>query len=570
MKTFKEFIFECYYILEQKCFIEDSFLFEGRYKQESAFIRLFRQARGSKDWSKAAKLMDQGKEKEALELMQKVAVSLKKRISDARNNSSSPLNYGRSNPKEYVKGKTSESEESFYDNLDAVADAVAHAPLEKKFRSAVTSKVFLGRQLFGTGTDIGRLTQLAQDAGITSQTSTADFRLSSLRDSTKGSVGGSLKGGPAQIATAEPGDFRAAVQYAAQVYAEKEVPETEKNYEKKRQEIIDRLVSSGNEIAAQGESQRIPKDRKSENKPKVARAQSVLDTMYADHPGFDSILSKTFASGSHRFQEPGTKPDPNKDIPGTASIMVHTPEPGQKGREFAIEPISQTEPVQGRAAQGRGASNPTKGPRIQRPGTVRFDVNAPPEGAGTLSKFRRRVSAAQHAQTTAELEQQAKQADANLSAARAEVDKANDPSELRYVDGTEPLIQNRKRFQDFIGRHSTDPTVQHIVQARTMAQDNLTSAQSVANDATTSYQTHISTPPTVQPTQPEQPQQPAQTPPQQPVQQKPAPEQPPAPQPAPEQPPAPQPAPEQPPAPQPKKKKEEKKPPVEIAPEQAQ
>ena len=384
MKSFGDFIFECY---NSGCF-----LYEGRYKQESAFIRLFRQARGSKDWSKAAKLMDQGKEKEALELMQKVASSLRKRISDARNNPSSPLNYGRSDAKEYVKGKDDASEESFYDNLDAVADAVAHAPLEKKFRSAVTSKVFLGRQLFGTGTDIGRLTQLAQDAGIKSQTSTADFKLSSPRDSTKGSVGGSLKGGPAQIATAEPGDFRAAVQYAAQAYAEKEVPETERNYEKKRQEIIDRLVSSGNEIAAQGESQRIPKDRKSENKPKVAKAQSVLTKMYDDHPGFDSILSKTFASGSHRFQEPGTKPDPDKDVPGTASLMVHTPEPGQKGKEFSIEPISKMEPVKGRASQGRGATKPKEGPRIQRAGTVRFDVNAPEEGEGTLSSFRKRIA----------------------------------------------------------------------------------------------------------------------------------------------------------------------------------
>ena len=401
MKSFGDFIFECY---NSGCF-----LYEGRYKQESAFIRLFRQARGSKDWSKAAKLMDQGKEKEALELMQKVASSLRKRISDARNNPSSPLNYGRSDAKEYVKGKDDASEESFYDNLDAVADAVAHAPLEKKFRSAVTSKVFLGRQLFGTGTDIGRLTQLAQDAGIKSQTSTADFKLSSPRDSTKGSVGGSLKGGPAQIATAEPGDFRAAVQYAAQDYAEKEVPETERNYEKKRQEIIDRLVSSGNEIAAQGESQRIPKDRKSENKPKVAKAQSVLTKMYDDHPGFDSILSKTFASGSHRFQEPGTKPDPDKDVPGTASLMVHTPEPGQKGKEFSIEPISKMEPVKGRASQGRGATKPKEGPRMQRAGTVRFDVNAPKEGEGTLSAFRKRVSDAQKALSDAEREQQSAQ-----------------------------------------------------------------------------------------------------------------------------------------------------------------
>ena len=162
--------------------------------------------------------------------MQTVAANLRKRISDARNNPSSQLNYGRSDPKEFVKGKTDESEESFYDNLDAVADAVAHAPLEPKLRNAVTSKIFLGRQLFGTGTDIGKLTQLALDAGIKSQTSTADFRISSPRDSSKGSVGGSLKGGPAQIATAEPGDFRAAIQYAAQVYAANLIPETQRGY----------------------------------------------------------------------------------------------------------------------------------------------------------------------------------------------------------------------------------------------------------------------------------------------------------------------------------------------------
>ena len=493
MKTFKDFMYESY----------NSFLAEGRYKQESAFIRLFRQARGSREWAKAAKLMDAGKEREALELMQNVAASLRKRISDARNNPNSPLNYGRSDNKEYVKGKTADSEESFYDNLDAVADAVAHAPLEPKFRSAVTSKVFLGRQLFGTGTDIGRLTQLAQDAGIKSQTSTADFKLSSPRDSTKGSVGGSLKGGPAQIATAEPGDFRAAVKYAAQTYAANAIPETEKNYQKKRQEIIDTLISSGNEIAAQGESQRIPKERKSENEAKVAKAQSVLTNMYGAYPGFDSILSKTFASGAHRFQEPGTTPLPDRDVTGTASLMVHTPEPGQKGREFAIEPISQMEPVQGRASQGRGASNPKEGPRIQRPGTVRFDVNAPKEGEGTLSQAQRRAAAAeedrlrmimankaeaQHAQTAQELESQIGQTAAELQQAikQQEQDKV-----VKGKDGKRVLNQ-------FVGTFFNNN--QDEKREYDEKQANNAAAVQAASDTHTAtidaHQTHISTPPT--------------------------------------------------------------------------
>ena len=422
MKTFPQFISEC-------C----SILFEGRYKQEGAFIRLFRQARGSRDWSKAAKLMDAGRTEEALELMQTVAANLRKRISDARNNPNSPLNYGRSNSKEFVKGKTDESEESFYDNLDAVADAVAHAPLEPKLRNAVTSKVFLGRQLFGTGTDIGKLTQLALDAGIKSQTSTADFRISSPRDSSKGSVGGSLKGGPAQIATAEPGDFRAAIQYAAQIYAANLIPETQRGYEEKRQEIINSLISSGNEIASFGDEQRIPKDRKSENEVKVSKAQSVLNSIYNNNPGFDGILSQTFASGSHRFQEPGAQSDIAGDVPGTASVMVHTPEPGQKGREFAIEPISQTEPVQGRTAQGRGASKPKKGERIQRPGTVRFDVNAPKEGEGTLSRLRSKVKAQQEAE--------AQQAAAEAQAELAQAEKAKERAEKIIGPGGKRVLR---------------------------------------------------------------------------------------------------------------------------------
>jgi hypothetical protein len=521
MKTFPQFIFEC-------C----SILFEGRYKQEGAFIRLFRQARGSKDWSKAAKLMDAGKTEEALELMQTVAANLRKRISDARNNPSSPLNYGRSDPKEFVKGKTDESEESFYDNLDAVADAVAHAPLEPKLRNAVTSKIFLGRQLFGTGTDIGKLTQLALDAGIKSQTSTADFRISSPRDSSKGSVGGSLKGGPAQIATAEPGDFRAAIQYAAQIYAANLIPETQRGYEEKRQEIINSLISSGNEIASFGDEQRIPKDRKSENEVKVSKAQSVLNSIYNNNPGFDGILSQTFASGSHRFQEPGAQSDIAGDVPGTASVMVHTPEPGQKGREFAIEPISQTEPVQGRTAQGRGASKPKKGERIQRPGTVRFDVNAPKEGEGTLSRLRSKVKAQQEAE--------AQQAAAEAQAELAQAEKAKERAERIIGPGGKRVL--RQHVGAFLANNPDKAqqrslkisAAQQNIDASTANINSIQQQKADAQAALTPEQPQPSTPEQVPPEQqqqqappPEQPQPstPEQVPPEQQQQQAPPPEQ---------------------------------------------
>lgn len=109
----------------------------------------------------------------------------------------------------------------------------------------------------------------------------------------------------------------------------------------------------------------------------------------------------------------------------------------------------------------------------------------------------------QHAQIAAELEQQVNQAAELVSAAEEEVEKSNDPAELRYSSGSRPLIQHRKRFQDFIANNPTDPSVKKIVQSRQSAENQLSLAQNIANDATVAHQTHISTPPIVQP-QPDQ------------------------------------------------------------------
>ena len=374
--------------------------------------------------------MKDGKTEEALQLMQRVADSLRERISNARNDSNDPLNYGRSSDSEYVKGKTDDSEESFYDNLNAVVDAVAHAPLERKFRGLITSKILLGRQLAPTGTDIANLTQSAKDAGAKSGTYKADVKGYDPRNSRYYS-GFSLKGGAAQIATAEPGDFRAAATAAAERYARDRIPKTENNYQEKRKELINSILNSANSIADFGEKQRVPKDQEEGNKELVGKSQKELEDLYSKHPEFDAYLTRAFASGQGRFAG-SEKVD--KNAPGTASVLVHTPEPDQKGREFSIEPIEKMEPVTGRAAQGRGATKPKEGPRIKRPGTVRFDVNAPKEGEGTLSQTRQQVAA--------ELEQQSSAAQQDLAA--AEQEKADAQRDLETnPDGTKTYLQHR-------------------------------------------------------------------------------------------------------------------------------
>jgi hypothetical protein len=103
---------------------------------------------------------------------------------------------------------------------------------------------------------------------------------------------------------------------------------------------------------------------------------------------------------------------------------------------------------------------------------------------------------AQHTQTAAELEQQVAQSQLDMQTAQTEVDKANDPTKLRYSDGTRPLLQNLPRFQSFIDRNQSDPSVKKIVQKREAAQNNLAATQAAANDTVAAYQTHLSTPPT--------------------------------------------------------------------------
>ena len=207
-----------------------------------------------------------------------------------------------------------------------------------------------------------------------------------------------MKGGAAQIATAEPGDFRAAATAAAERYARDRVPKTEKNYQEKRKELVNSILNSANAIADFGERQRVPKDQEAGNKDLVAKSQKELEGLYSKHPEFDAYLTRAFASGQGRFAG-SDKVD--KNAPGTASVLVHTPEPEQKGREFSIEPISKMEPIKGRASQGRGATKPKEGPRIKRPGTVRFDVNAPTEGEGTLSQAQKALADAEKEQAAA-------------------------------------------------------------------------------------------------------------------------------------------------------------------------
>jgi len=559
MKTFKEFILICEKL--------------NKTHEENSQSKLWNYFIANPDNLKIRNLILDKNYKEAEK-------EIKKEVEAAKINTDHPLNFINAGDEEFSKktGRQSSDEKPYNDFLDDSISGLLALTKEKKLKTSI-ERGFPSRV---TGSGAAELSKKFKSAGGTDKTPKADLEVYNP-DNPKDRRGISMKKGTgAQLASAEGGEIKGMFKIAAKEYVKRFHSDKSKE---ERQKIEKEIMNDAERLSAIGRLQKTAGEASDPEKQKQSLkniSQGISDKLLDKYPQFERLLSQVATSGKGKF----------KGDEGTAGIVLTGK---TKRKEASAKSAEQQKSERPRLALPKESG---------RPGNLKIDYRPekPVSRQSSFTDFSKKIeqdakaqaeAEAQHSQTTAELEQQANQANANVSAAQAEVDKANDPSELRYVDGTEPLIQNRKRFQDFIGRHSTDPTVQHIVQARTMAQDNLISAQSVANDATTSYQTHISTPPKVQPTQPEQPQQPAQTPPQQPVQQQPAPEQPPAPpapeqppapqpapeqppapQPAPEQPPAPQPAPEQPPAPQRNKNKKEKKPPVEppveIAPEQGQ
>jgi hypothetical protein len=345
MKTFPQFIFECQvkeYIPLQELIAEATGRSGPKYNYEVALVNLYNHL--IKSGNKANNngkilrgLVSRGDTEELTDF-------LAQELNDAKNNEKHPLHFNNAGNEGFTGGKkTDDHRDSYYSELE-----------DQFYTFLNDSQSNLGKKLISQGYAVKRLgddsiplSKSGKTAyGKESDTSKADIvfqhptrpereNYSSLK---KASGAVSASAGADETA----GNYTVGMRSALQLALKSEI----KRYEEKRQEIINSLISSGNEIASFGDEQRIPKDRKSENEVKVSKAQSVLNSIYNNNPGFDGILSQTFASGSHRFQEPGAQSDIAGDVPGTASVMVHTPEPGQKGREFAIEPISQTEPVQ--------------------------------------------------------------------------------------------------------------------------------------------------------------------------------------------------------------------------------
>jgi len=385
MKTFREFLLICEK-LEIKIFKENFTisLVEGRYQNEHAFRHIFNQMRGSKSWKKAAELMKQGKEEEAIRYMKISAAKMRERLENAADNPNDPLNFSNITSRDFKSGKTASDENSYYSVADSVIDAVAFSAKERRFRAAITSPILLGKRIAPTGKDVVVLTKAAIEAGAKSGTSKADNVIFDPRNK-KYYVGISNKEDKAQIGSAEPGDFRAASKAAALRYARTQVPIGSENWQERRKEISRDIEKRASEIAEYGERQRVPISQSAGNKDLVQKAQVTLNNLYKDHPGFDYHLTQSFATGQGRFAGSETK---DRNVRGTADVMVHTPNPETVDKKDPeVGPISLLQSIIGRAAKGKGTlgkRDPKTGEypdtAKKRPGNIKFDTDLPLKG----------------------------------------------------------------------------------------------------------------------------------------------------------------------------------------------
>ena len=643
MKTFREFIFECLSILDHTSLRElIAEAKEGRggpdYDYEQSFVNLYNHMAANPD-RKGAEMRKQFRLAVSKGDMFTITDLISKEVQRAQTDPSSPLYFdnldstdpGLTGGKRSKSGEVADKEahrQAYYDKLLNQQYSLLNFVQSESGRGQVINRAVANRE---GATKIPLTAKAKEITGKEQDTSKVDVSFTDTKGNTYGISLKDAKGAVVNSSGAEETKSYILLGMNSLLNQQQEsgeiTPEQRAEKEAMGKELADQLALYM--AGTRGMS-------KEQQKDALPQMQAYLDGIESVIPGTMQAMSAEAITGKGKY--------------GDASTVDALFSTG-RGGEVIEDPKWLAQYVFQRGRLGKGQTKPKEGPRIQRPTTMSGDIKNyqdaenKPKDSEYLRKHREewgqsawekkiaqfepeiqdqirslqnnddfglddlmnyqnqdaqikqlKAAEAQHAQQGAELEQQASDATAAVSAAQAEVEKANDTTNLRYSDKTPVLAQNRQRFLSYADRNPEDKSVKHITEPKRVAQDNLVAAQTAANDAMAAAQTHAATPPTATLDTIRQGAAQGQQPSQQQIQTQPQPEvepkQPPAPQPQPEaepkQPPAPQPTSQQTPPeqeqptptkeqqpvpekqPQPNKKKKEQKPPVEIAPEQQQ
>ena len=287
MKSFGDFIFECYF---NKFSL---FLFEGKYSDEHAFRKVWNHFITHRKYGKEVRdLINSGKYDEAREAMEK-------EIAAAEEDPKHPLSFEKAK-RGFEKGKdnnASQSQSTYYDELKLAPDSVVAYTKGRRGKSAANRPTAYSKVEGGATPPT---TKMWKDVvGKEADTSKRDISIADTKDKKFGQ-GISLKQGEgSQTLSAEPEEVRGLFQAAAKKYIQqlKKDGASKEDIEKFKVDVESNISKY---IRAQ--SLKIsPTENKEKSDKRLSIAQSAVDKLVKSYPGFDRLVDKEAASGEQKF-----------------------------------------------------------------------------------------------------------------------------------------------------------------------------------------------------------------------------------------------------------------------------
>jgi hypothetical protein len=285
MKSFQDFIFECY----NYAFV----LFEGKYSDEHAFRKVWNHFITHRKYGKEIRdLINSGKYDEAREAMEK-------EIAASREDPKHPLSFENAK-RGFEAGKNTDvnlSQSTYYDELRLSPDSVVAYTKGRRGKSAANRPTTYAKVEGGSTPPTTRMWK--DVVGKESDTSKRDISIADTKNKRFGQ-GISLKQGEgSQTLSAEPEEVRGLFQAAAKKY----IQQLKRNGAPKEdiKKFEDDLESNISKYVRSQSLKISPTDNKAKSDKRLSIAQSAVDTLIKNYPGFDRLVDKEAASGEQKF-----------------------------------------------------------------------------------------------------------------------------------------------------------------------------------------------------------------------------------------------------------------------------
>ena len=285
MKSFGDFIFECY----RYGFL----LFEGKYSDEHAFRKVWNHFITHRKYGQEIRdLINAGKYDDAREAMEK-------EIDAARQDPKHPLSFEKAK-RGFEKGKdtnASQSQSTYYDELKLAPDSVVSYTKGRRGKSAANRSTAYAKVEGGATPPTTRMWK--DVVGKEADTSKRDISIADTKDRKFGQ-GISLKQGEgSQTLSAEPEEVRGLFQAAAKKYIQKLKKDGASKEEIKKFEAD--LESNVSKYVRAQSLKISPTENKEKSEKRLSIAQSAVDALVKNYPGFDRLVDKEAAGGEQKF-----------------------------------------------------------------------------------------------------------------------------------------------------------------------------------------------------------------------------------------------------------------------------